>query len=405
MKSLGYDFQNAREIVLKKCMTMETETVPLEKAAGRILAKNLTARYCVPLFDKSPLDGYAFMASDTSEASRENPAELTIVEEIPAGSCSAKRLKSGTAVKILTGAPIPAGATAVAKYEETEYGTDHVKLFRPYQEGENIILKGEDICENQVIAARGELVDCALHSMMASQGITEAKVYKTPLIGIISQGNELLNPGETLKAGKIYNTNRYMIGTVLKQEDISSIFLGTSQDNEAEIARMLTEAVSMYDVVIMTGGVSVGTYDYTEEAMKRAGAEILVDRIFMKPGSACCLGILNGVPVFGLSGNPAAAITTFYLVVLPVIRKMAGKKNYLPQEIKVRLDEDYKKESKNTRILKGKLDLSDGTAVMHLNQKQGNGMVTAMYGTDVFAVVPAGTKELKAGCMLDAYMI
>lgn len=405
MKSLGYDFQNAREVVLKKCMTMETETVPLEKAAGRVLAKNLTARYSVPLFDKSPLDGYAFAASDTEGASEDKPVELAVVEEIPAGSYSSKRLKPGTAVKILTGAPIPLGATAVAKYEETEYGVDYVKLFRSYREGENIILKGEDIRENQIIAGRGEQVGSALHGMMASQGITEAKVYKNPLIGIISQGNELLNPGEALKAGKIYNTNRYMIGTALKQEDIGSIFLGTSQDNEAEIARMLSEAVSMYDVVIMTGGVSVGTYDYTEEAMKRAGAEILVDRIFMKPGSACCMGILNGVPVFGLSGNPAAAITTFYLVVLPVIRKISGKKNYLPKKIKVRLGEEYKKESKNTRILKGKLDLSDGTAVMHLNQKQGNGMVTAMYDTDVFAVVPAGTKELEAGCMLDAYMI
>ena len=405
MKSLGYDFQRAREVILEKCMTMETETVPLEKAAGRVLAGNLTARYNVPLFDKSPLDGYAFAASDTKEASKENPVELTIVEEIPAGSSSTKKLKPGTAVKILTGAPIPAGANAVAKYEETEYSTDHVKLFRSYDAGENIILKGEDICENQVIATRGEQVGSALHGMMASQGITEAKVYKNPLIGIIPQGNELVNPGEALGAGKIYNTNRYMIGTALKQEDIGSIFLGTSQDNEGEIARMLTEAVSMYDVVIMTGGVSVGTYDYTEEAMKRAGAEILVDRIFMKPGSACCLGILNGVPVFGLSGNPAAAITTFYLVALPVIRKIAGKKHYLPKQIKVRLAEDYKKESKNTRILKGQLDLSEGTAVMRLNQKQGNGMVTAMYETDIFAVVPAGTKKLEAGCVLDAYMI
>ena len=398
MKTLGYDFQTAREKILDKCAKLGSETISLEKAYGRVLAKEVTAKYHVPLFDKSPLDGYAFIAADTLDASKDQPAELTVVEEIPAGAYSSREVKTGTAVKILTGAPIPMGATAVAKYEETEFGTDYVKLFRTYQKMENIILKGEDINAGDLVAGEGTLIDSAVHGKLASQGIRTVEVYKLPLIGIISQGNEVISSEEELRPGKIYNTNRFMLSGALKKENFSSIYLGTSKDDEVEIANMISDAVCMYDAVIMTGGVSVGTYDFTEAAMKRAGAEILVDRIFMKPGSSCCLGILNGVPVFGLSGNPSAAMTTFYLVVLPVIRKIAGLKDHLPNE-------GFGKSSKNTRILKGSLDLSEGTAVMNLNQKQGNGMVSAMQNAEVFAVIPSGSGPVDKGSWLEAYLI
>lgn len=405
MKTLGYDFQTAREKMLERCSGLGSETISLEKAYGRILAKDVTAKYDVPLFDKSPLDGYAFIDSDTLNATKEQPVNLTVVEEIPAGAYSGRELKPGTAVKILTGAPISAGATAVAKYEETEFGTDYVKLFHPYQKMDNIILKGEDINAGDLLACEGTLIDSAVHGKLASQGNCAVEVYKLPLIGIISQGNEVIGSEEELRPGKIYNTNRFMLSGALKKEDFSSIYLGTSRDDEVEIANMISDAVCMYDAVIMTGGVSVGTYDFTEAAMKRAGAEILVDKIFMKPGSSCCLGILNGVPVFGLSGNPSAAMTTFYLVVLPVIRKISGLKNYLPKKIRVRLNEDFKKASKNTRILKGSLDLSQGTAIMKLNQKQGNGMVSAMQDAEVFAVIPSGSGPVDKGSWLEAYLI
>ncbi|MCU6760728.1 Molybdopterin molybdenumtransferase [uncultured Roseburia sp.] len=405
MKTLGYDFQTAREKMLERCSGLGSETISLEKAYGRILAKDVTVKYDVPLFDKSPLDGYAFIDSDTLNATKEQPVNLTVVEEIPAGAYSGRELKPGTAVKILTGAPIPAGATAVAKYEETEFGTDYVKLFHPYQKMDNIILKGEDINAGDLVACEGTLIDSAVHGKLASQGNCAIEVYKLPLIGIISQGNEVIGSEEELRPGKIYNTNRFMLSGALKKEDFSSIYLGTSRDDEVEIANMISDAVCMYDAVIMTGGVSVGTYDFTEAAMKRAGAEILVDKIFMKPGSSCCLGILNGVPVFGLSGNPSAAMTTFYLVVLPVIRKISGLKNYLPKKIRVRLNEDFKKASKNTRILKGSLDLSQGTAIMKLNQKQGNGMVSAMQDAEVFAVIPSGSGPVDKGSWLEAYLI
>ncbi len=405
MKKLGYDFQAARERMLGKIREMGTETISLEKAYGRILATDIQAKYDVPLFDRSPLDGYAFRSADSKDASRKHPVTLPVVEEIPAGGYSEKTLRPGMAVKILTGAPIPDGADAVAKYEDTEYSETEVTLFAPYEAHENVIFAGEDIRKEDILAVAGTKIDAAVHGMLASQGIVKVEVYKTPLIGVISQGNELLSGNEELRPGKIYNTNRYLLSGALKKEDFSSIYLGTVRDNEVEISNMLADAVSMYDVVIMTGGVSVGTYDFTEAAMRRAGVEILVDRIFMKPGSACCMGMLQGVPIFGLSGNPSAAMTTFHLVVQPIVRRIAGLKDYLPKKILVRLGSDYRKESKNTRILKGSLDLESGTAVLKLNEKQGNGMVSSMHRAEVFAVVPAGSGELKEGCQLEAYLI
>ena len=404
MKTKVFDLYTARQKVLDSCVLLDTEKLSIEKASEKILAVDVYAKYNVPLFDKSPLDGYAFRAEDTKEADTKD-VTLTVMEEIPAGGYSNKTLKAGCAVKILTGAPIPKGANAVAKYEETSYESGYVTLHRSYQPGENIIYEGEDVKKDDVITLCGTRIDSAVHGMLASQGIHEVEVYKTPLVGIISQGNEILEPGEPLSAGKIYNSNRYMIGTALKQEDFPSIYLGTVEDDEQKIAEILKLAVSMYEAVIMTGGVSVGTYDYTKSALERAGAEILVDKITMKPGSSCCLAILDGVPVFGLSGNPAAAMTTFYLVAMPALKKLSGLREYLPEKITVELDSDYGKKSPNMRILKGKLMLGDGVARMRLNEQQANGSVSAMRGADVFAIVPAGSGPLKKGTLLEAYVL
>jgi molybdopterin molybdotransferase len=384
---------------------MEKEQISLDEAAGRVLAADVLAQYDVPLFDKSPLDGYAFRAEDTDAVATSGKVTLTVTEEVAAGGHSDTTLLPGCAVKILTGAPIPAGANAVAKYEETEFGDTYVTLHRQYAPGENIVRQGEDVTCKSLISGAGTKIDSAVHGMLASQGIDTVWVYQIPRIGIISQGNELINPGEPLSPGKIYNSNRYLLGTALKAEGFLPFFVGDVHDDEAAIAQMLTEASKTYDAVVMTGGASVGTYDYTKTALVRAGAEIIVEKIRMKPGSACCLALLNGVPVFGLSGNPSAAMTTFHLVTMPAIRKIAGQKECLPPKIMVHLDSDFHKKSPNMRILKGSLDLSDGVARMKLNAQQTNGSVSSMRNAQVFAIVPAGSGPVKKDSVLEAYLV
>ncbi len=405
MKNRVFELNDALELVLERCRCLDTEVIPLDRAAGRVLASDLKARYDVPLFDKSPLDGYAFHASESRSASREKPLRLAVAEEIPAGTYPHKKLKKGYAAKILTGAPIPDGADAIIRFEDTEVSDGYVSLFQSLRSGDNIVHKGEDVAFDEIIASRGTVIDAAVHGMIASQGFVSVEVYKIPLVGIISQGNELLDPGETLSPGKIYNSNRYMLTSALNHEGFASIFLGSVQDNMDEISDILLRAVSMYDVVIMTGGVSVGTYDFTEAALESVGADILVDKVKMKPGSSCCIAFLKGIPVFGLSGNPSAAMTTYHLITVPALRKISGQADYKLQKIKVRLAETYKKKSPNLRILKGRLSLENATAVFHLNQHQENGSVSAMKNTEVFAMIPAGSGSVHAGTVLDAFVI
>ena len=405
MKNYIFELDDALTQVLDRCRCLSTEVIPLEKASGRVLASDLNARYDVPLFDKSPLDGFAFHASDTKSASRDNPLKLAVAEEIPAGSYPHKKLKKGYAAKILTGAPVPEGADAIVKFEDTESADGYVTLFQSFRAGDNIVHRGEDVSINEIIAPCGTLIDAAVHGMIASQGFSEVEVYKVPLIGIISQGNELIEPGDILHPGKIYNSNRYMLTSALKKEGFSSIYLGSVQDNLDEITNYLRDAASMYDVIIMTGGVSVGTYDFTESALERAGADILVDKLKMKPGSSCCIAFLKGIPIFGLSGNPSAAMTTFHLITVPALRKISGQADYRLQKICVRLAETFKKKSPNMRILKGRLSLEKGSAVFHLNQHQENGSVSAMKNAEVFAVIPAGSGSVHSGTLLDAYII
>lgn len=403
MKNKVYDLYTARQLILDRCVPSGKEKILLEKSSGRVLAADVSAVHNIPLFDRSPLDGFAFRSGDTVSA-KEGKITLTVTGEVAAGSCCRRSVKAGEAVKILTGAPIPAGADAVEKFEETEYGGGYVTLRRSYSSGENIVREGEDVRAGDLIAEQGTRIDPELHGQLAAQGMEKVEVYKMPLVGLISQGNELLDPGEKLQEGKIYNTSHYMLGTALKREGIPSIYLGNVEDDEKQIADVLKTAVSMYDAVIMTGGASVGTYDFTKSALERAGAVILVDQIEMKPGSCCCLAILEGVPVFGLSGNPKAAMTTFHLVALPAIRKLAGRKDCLPEKITVELDSDFAKRSPKMRILKGKLLLTDGIVRMYLNGQEDE-RTGAMRDADVFAVVRAGSGPLKKGSLLEAYIV
>ncbi len=405
MKEKTYELESALERMLAACSCLETKKIMIYNLAGRVLATDVTAQYDIPLFDRSPLDGYAFRAAETADASREHPVRFFISEEIPAGSHSEETLQPGNAVKILTGAPIPDGADAVIRFEDTEVKDGYVTVFQSFSSGDNIVKKGEDVRQGDVIAKKGTVIDAAIHGMFASQGISSAEVYETPLIGILSQGNELLEIGEELSAGKIYNSNRYMLHTALKKAGFSSIYLGIVSDQPSQIEESLDRASDMYDAILMTGGVSVGTYDYTERALEQAGAEILVDRVRMKPGSSCCLAILNGSLVFGLSGNPTAAMTTFHLIVLPVLRKIAGRTDYMPQRLQVKLAEPFPKKSPTLRILKGRLDMETGELLFYVNEHQQNGAVSAMKGTDVFAMVPAGSGPVEAGTILEAYRI
>ena len=399
------EFTAARDLLLGRVSPVEAERVCLSACAGRILADDLIAAENIPPFDRSPYDGYAFRAQDTQGASREHPLTFAILEEIPAGAVPTKPLSPGTAVKLLTGALIPPGADCVCMYEKTAFTRETVTIFAPMQPGENVVRAGDDVKRGAVLARRGDLIDAGIAGTLAAQGEAQPRVYRTLRVGIISTGNEVVEAESPLQPGKIRNANRHTLAAALEKEGMEPVYLGLAGDDTQHIARLIAQGLSCCDALLLTGGVSVGDYDLTPAAMESAGTQLLVRGVSLKPGMACAYGVRDGKPVCGLSGNPASALTNFLCIALPVLRKLAGRSQPIPPEITVTLLGGFGKKSRITRVLRGRLDLCDGTARMRLPGDQGNVVLSSTIGCDVMAIVPAGSGALPEGTVLKGFLL
>lgn len=403
MKSYA-TIEEACELMLDVCGKMPVEAVPISDSYSRVLAVEIKAEADVPLFDRSPYDGYAFRAADTADATSENPVTLKIIEETPAGFVPTKEVGEGMAVKILTGAPIPSGADAVTKAENTVYTEETVAIPDCFTSGENIVRAGEDVSAGTILAGDGERVDAAMAATFAAQGLALVTVYKKPRIGIISTGTELAEVGEPLLPGHIRNTNRYSLEGACKIAGAEPVYLGRAGDSAGEIAALMKEGFESCDMLLTTGGVSVGDYDLTPAALELVGAETIVKNIQMKPGGSGTFGRLGEKPIFCLSGNPASSMTCYYAVVLPSLRKLTGLKDYRLKKIRVFLREDYKKNSPQNRLIRGRLDLTDGVVRFDATE-QGNVVIHSLIGCDALALIPSGSPPLPAGTELYAYLI
>lgn len=399
------DFREAQQIVLDKVSVMDSETIPLSLCSGRILASDLTASENIPPFDRSPYDGYAFLAADTVDAAESHPVTLQVLEEVPAGAVPTKTVVSGTAVKVLTGAPIPQGANAVCPYEHTQFTADTVTLFRTYAPGSNIVYMGEDVRKGAILARQGDMIDGGTAGTLCAQGVSHPLVYRKLRVGILSTGNEVIEANEPLAPGKIRNSNRHTLETILRANGFEPVYLGLAGDDANAICQRIQQGLESCDAILSTGGVSVGDYDLTPDAMERAGVQILFRGVDLKPGMACAYGIKDQKPVCGLSGNPASSITNFYAVALPALRKMAGYRRPAYEEITLTLKDAFPKKSVATRLLRGTLDLSDGTVGMHLPTEQGNVILSSTIGCNVMAIVPAQSGKLEKNTMLKGFLL
>lgn len=405
MNTISY--QEARDLLMRTARPADLEEVPLQQAAGRILGRDLTAGENVPAFDKSPYDGYAFRAADTAEAGPDHPVTLRVLEEVPAGRMPRERVTAGTAVRIMTGAPIPEGADAVCMFEKTDFTGTRVTLFSSFRSGQNVIRAGEDVGKGTLLARQGTRIDAGLCGSAAAQNRTGLLCYRIPRVGLLSTGSELLEVGEASVPGRIYNSNRYTFAAELSRMGFDVRWLGTAPDSVDEIRALLEEGLRTCDAVLSTGGVSVGDYDVTAKAMEEAGAGILFRGVSMKPGMACAYGVREGKLVCGLSGNPASSLINFHVIAAPAFRRIAGwaADRTLPSPFPVALAEGFGKPSPLPRFLRGRLDLSDGGTRMRLSPDQGNIVLSSSIGMDMIALVPAGSGRLEAGTMLEGFLI
>lgn len=385
-------------------VTLKTETIPLLEGYGRVLAEEVRAAMDVPPFAKSPFDGYAFISDDTRDATPETPVVFTITEEIPAGKAPLFPVTHGTAAKILTGAPVPEGADTIIKYEETEFSPQWVKISEYIKPG-NIVTVGEDVTAGTVLAPKSTLITGAVMGVAAGQGIKSVTVYKKPLISIVSTGTELIDVGNPLPAGKIYSTNLFTLSGLLRDMGAEIRDGGSVTDDPDAISARISRELETADMVITTGGASVGDYDFTQAAIEKAGGTMLFNKLDFKPGGSMMSGVRDGKVFLGLSGNPGAAAIGLMRIGAPYIRKLCGRGDIYYEAINVRLKKAVKKPSPKMRFLRGYLEVTDGQAYFVENLSQGNGSVSSLLNCDLLGEIPKGAPALEAGTFIKAYRV
>ena len=398
------EFNESVKVLLDKVNKVNSEEVCIDEAFGRILALDLVAKEDVPNFNRSPLDGYCFNCEDTIEASENSPAILDVIEVVPCGNVATKKIGRMQAIKVLTGAKIPEGGNAVVKFEDVIEENGKIKIFEKFKNNQNLILSGEDVKAGTVLAKDGDVIDVGVVGLAASLGIKSLCVYKNVKIGFISTGSEVVELNEKKDDGKIYNSNRYIFDAIFKKNNLNYKYFGVVDDDIDNIVKVFDKAVSECDIVISTGGVSVGDYDLVANALSKNGMNIFVDRIEMKPGMACCFAEKNGKFVLALSGNPMSSVTTFYAVCLPAIKKMMGYNIYENEYFKVKLKNSFSKKINNIRFLRGKMYIENGVAVVDLNLDQGNIVIKSLIDCNAMVKVE-NVKEAKAGMVFDCMLI
>ena len=329
---------------------------------------------------------------------------LDVTEVIPAGSVPTYPITEGKAARIMTGAPVPEGADAIIMHERTSFTENTVTLTAPVTSA-NIIPPGEDVAAGTLLVPKGKILTASDLALIAGQGIAEIGVYKKLSIGLISTGSELLNTGSPLEYGKIYNTNPYLLGGYIQKHHMTANYLNTVSDDLDSLCRAVLEALKTNDIVITTGGVSAGDFDYMPEVIRRIGGDLLFHRLKFKPGGAMLGAFKDGKVILGLSGNPGAAATGLLCVGFPFMRKLSGRSDITFSQATAYLGVDFKKSSPVTRILKGHSDFKNGMLYFTPLSNQHNGSVSSMSDCDLLAIIPAGSKPLAAGDKLEVYIL
>ncbi len=397
------EYEKAKEILLEKIKTKNEELVDLEDSFERVIARDIISDIDIPNFRRSPLDGYCFMSKDTKGVNDKNPIELKIVEEVPCGSTPSCDIKDFECIKVMTGAKLPESADCVCPYEIVEEKDGVIKVYREFSKNENVIEIGEDIKKGSIVANKGDIIDIGMIGIFSQLNIVKIPVYEKIKIGILSTGSELLENGATYEDGKIYNSNRYMLISALKKINVDGEYISIVKDNLSDLKQAFG-GKDKYDIIISTGGVSVGDYDLVRESLLEIGAEVFVNGINIKPGMACCFAKKNETLYLCLSGNPMSSITTFYVVCMPVIKKMMGIREFENKFFKVKLNNSFDKITKADRFLRSKIDIKDGELVATLNIGQGNIVIKSMIKCNSFIKLEKGMKAEK-GNFVEAFLI
>ena len=387
--------EEAQRIILASVDRIGWEYVELLDALGRVLAEDVTATEPIPPWDNSAMDGYALRAEDTRDASGDRPVALRLIGTAAAGQIFDGLLEKGQVIRIMTGAPLPRGADAVIRQEDTRATEREVVILRQVRSGQNVRSRGEDVKAGERVLQRGTLCRPGAIGLLAALGRRRVSVYHRSRVGVLATGDELLRWDEAPQPGKIYNSNSYALAAQVVEAGGLSALLGPVADMPARLVRHLREGMRG-DCLVTSGGVSVGDYDLLAEVLQELGAEIRVRKVNMRPGKPFTFALWEGKPVFALPGNPISCMVTFELFVRPALRKMQRHRDLLRPEIAVTAAQPIPNADPRPAYLRVMLAPTEAGYTATLTGDQGSAMLHSMASADGLACVP-GETEIPAG--------
>ena len=372
-----------------------TESLPLAEADGRVLATDIVAEADVPPFDRAAMDGFAVIAEDTFGASRQSPGALQQIETVHTGEVPAKRLGPGQCTEIATGAPIPEGADAVVMVEETDRGAGtEVQVFTPVYPRQYVGRRGADIASGEVLLTCGDVLTPSRLGSIAALGMAKVEVFDRPRVAILSTGNEIIEPGEPLGPGQIYDINRFTLGAVIGEHGGVALRYPTAPDT-LDALEAAVDACLDNDALVFSGGSSVGERDLTLDVLVRKG-EVLFHGIAVKPGKPTVFGRIGNTPVFGMPGYPTSCLSNAYLLLIPLLRRIAHLPPYRMRTVSVPAAQRFVSTTGRHQFYT--VRVVDGTAVPAF---KASGDITSMSQADGYIEIPAQTDLVEKGQIVE----
>ncbi|MCX5887636.1 MAG: molybdopterin molybdotransferase MoeA [Proteobacteria bacterium] len=388
--------EEALKLILDTTPLLGMEKVDIITALGRVIGENIYSPSDIPPFDNSAMDGYAVKSEDTKGASKNHPAVLTVIEDLPAGYVAKGKIKKGEAIRIMTGAPLPQGADSVVMVEETEASGDKVKIFNEAETNQHIRKAGEDVKKGELVIPQGTVLRPAAIGMLASLKRSFVSVYQRPLVSILCTGDELVDVDGELKAGQIVSSNSYTLASQVNECGGILLLLGIARDRKDELEQKFREGLRA-DVIISSAGVSVGDYDLVKGVLQDLGMEMKFWKVAMRPGQPLAFGTIGGKPTFGLPGNPVSSMVSFEQFVRPYLLKMQGHTRIFRPVIEAIWQEEFVKKTERKYLVRCMVSKKEGMYIASSTGEQGSGILKSMVLANGLAIFPEEKEVIRAG--------
>ncbi|MDF0673707.1 MAG: molybdopterin molybdotransferase MoeA [Nitrospira sp.] len=388
---------DAQQVVLDAAPVLGLEKISILDALGRVLGEDIVAERDNPPWDNSAMDGFAVRWEDIKqEQAIRQPVTLSVIEDVPAGRMPSKAVGSGQAIRIMTGASIPQGADTVLKVEDTEHTPDSVRVFKAEPKGANIRPQGEDVKKGDRIIAKGTRIRPSEAGMLAILAKSFVFAYQRPRVAILSTGDELADLDERFSEEKIINSNSYGIAAAVQEAGGIPLLLGIARDTPMALKEKISHGLNA-DMLVLSGGVSMGDYDFTKAVFRELGAEMNFWKLAIRPGQPLVFGKIQGKLAFGLPGNPVSSMVTFEQLVRPALLKMSGCRSYGRPVVQAMFQERFSKRTDRRHFLRGILTQEEGVFKVRTTGDQGSGILTSMVKANCLIDVPVAVERLNPG--------